>query len=52
MVFQTVSDDSSMARNSIVVNVNDLYELLKSNISHVIFLVSQKSTENIDSEYT
>jgi hypothetical protein len=44
MVFEAVSDRCFVSLNSVIVDINHLLELLKSNISYIVLTVHQEST--------
>lgn len=51
MVFKTVKDGLLVSSNCFVVNVNNLDQLLQSNVSYIVFFIRQESAQNIDAQH-
>lgn len=47
MIFETINYCLLVSLYCIVININNFYQLLQSYVSNIIFLVCQKSTENV-----
>ena len=50
MILKAVSDRSSLPLDGIVVDLDDGHELLQGYESDIVFLVSQETSKNVDSE--